>query len=1117
MAKYIAGAGGGKKKKSNPRPQPVVQQTTVVQQVVSAPSAPAASDDANTLFSKSSVRIIDLVSEGEIEGFVDSADGRKSIFLDGTAIRNSDGSDNFVYDNFEFRAGTQAQTYIPGFPAAESVVGVNVAVGDAVDDSVVRTITNSNVDAVIVTIAIPQLFVVSNGLKKTSLEYTIDVQPSGGSYSTEVDAIAEGKCTSTYERSHRIELTGSAPWNIRLKRKAGAHDGTTNYRRLSFNSFTEIVDGKLRYPLSALVGLRFEATQFQEVPTRSYDVKGIKVQIPSNATVDSSTGALTYSGVWDGTFQTAWCADPAWIMRDLITSSRYGLGRFVTTAQVDKWSLYEISKYANTLIDDGQGGTEPRFTCNVYMQSRDEAFNVIQDFASVFRGMAYWSAGQIAFSQDRPSDAAALFTNANVIEGNFNYEGSSLKARHTVALVTWNDPENAYEQKVEYVSDEDAIAKYGIIEIRTAAFGCTSRGQANRVGRWLLHSEQNETSTVTFKVGLDGAIVRPGQIIKVMDSVRAGSRKAGRISAVSGTTVTIDSAITVATNDTITVVLPDGAVEQRTISADSTGTSITISSGFSQTVAAQTIFVIETSTLDAQLFRVLSVTEDGELYTIVGLEHNTSKYNAVEQGLVLQPREISTLNRTPDSPAGIDISERLVEAGNSVTTEVTVSWHNVSGATAYQVSYKTDNTAAYETVGDTTNNSLSFNTDETGLFTFRITAISPIGKRSEPATASATIAGKTSVPANVQNLTFEAISANSGRLRWDETTDLDVKVGGRVYIRHSNLTDGSATWSNSVDLIKAKAGSQTEAIVPLVPGEILVKFADDGDRLSETETSVIVTLPDTLGSLLVQSRRESADSPPFQGSKTDVFYDDTRNALTLSGTDEIDDVTDFDQIVDMDFLGDIASSGTYNFLNTLDLEGTFSLDLARHFITRGFYPSDLIDSRTENVDLWDDWDGDVVDKVNAVLQVRTTTDDPSASPTWGDWQEFVNGTFKARAYQFRANLTSSDVAQNILVDQLGYEATFQRRTEQSSAVIASGAGSKAVTFTNAFFAGTASLGGTNSSAPSVGITAQNMQSGDYFTLSSISGTGFTVSFFNSSNAAVDRNFTYSAVGFGKAG
>jgi predicted phage tail protein len=1133
MQSLIQGAGGGKKKRRNPTPQPVVQQTTVVQQVVQAPPSP--SDDANTLFSKSSVRLIDLISEGEIEGFVES-DGRKSIFLDDTAIRNPDGTDNFVYDNFEFRAGTQAQDYIAGFPNTEAVTSVGAAVGNAVDDSVVRTITDADADAVIVTVSIPQLFVVSNGLKQTQMKYTIDVQPNGGSYSTEVDAVVNGKCTSAYERSHRIELSGSAPWNIRLKRKEGIHDGVTNFRQLQFASFTQIIDGKLRHPLSALVGLRFEATQFQSVPTRAYDVKGIKVQIPANATVDSSTGRLSYAGVWDGSFQTAWCADPAWILRDLIISSRYGLGRFVTSAQVDKWSLFEISKYCNELVDDGQGGQEARFLCNVYLQSRDEAYNVVQDFASIFRGMAYWSAGQIAFSQDRPSDPAALFNNANVIDGNFNYEGSSLKSRHTVALVTWVDPDSGFEQQVEYVSDEDAIAKYGIIEVRTAAFGCTSRGQANRVGKWLLQQEQTETQTVTFKVGLDGAIVRPGQIIKVMDRVRAGSRKAGRISSATTTVLTIDNAMTVAENDNVSVVLPDGSVEQRTISEASTGTTITVGSAFGQTPAAQTVFVVESSTLNAQLFRVLSVVEDGEVYTITALEHNTSKYNFVEDGTQFQTRDITTLNTAPPAPEGLDVDERLVERGNSVVNEVTVSWKNSAGATAYQVSVKSSDTEAFETIGDSPYNSLSFDTDLTGSLTFRVVAINPLGKRSDPTTLIRSVAGKTALPASPQNLRFEAITANTGRLRWDQTTDLDVKVGGSVYIRHSSLTDGSATWTNSVDLIKAKAGAATEAIVPLVEGEYLVKYADDGGRLSATETSVVVDLPDALGSLIAQTRREDQDSGPFQGTHSNTAYIGEFDALVLTGTNLIDDVTDFDDLASLDFSGDIASEGTYNFASALDLGSTFSVDLKRHFVTRGHFPSDLLDDRTGNVDDFPDFDGTVADDVNAELQVRTTTDEPTSqsvlserlgtvddyinfdgvAPTFSSFQEFVNGTFKARGFEFRAVLTSDDVNESILVDELGYTASFQRRTEQSAGVIASGAGAKNITFDKAFFSGTTALLGADSNLPSVGITAQNLAAGDYFQITNLARTGLTVTFYNSSNVAVDRQFSYSVTGFGKA-
>jgi hypothetical protein len=372
------------------------------------------------------------------------------------------------------------------------------------------------------------------------------------------------------------------------------------------------------------------------------------------------------------------------------------------------------------------------------------------------------------------------------------------------------------------------------------------------------------------------------------------------------------------------------------------------------------------------------------------------------------------------------------------------------------------------------------------------------------------------VPGNVQNLTFEAISANSGRLRWNPTVDLDVKIGGRVHIRHSNLTDGTATWANSVDLVEAKAGSATEAIIPLVEGEVLVKFEDDGGRQSATETSVIVDLPDTLGNLLVQSRREDADVPPFQGSKTTVFYSEEYDALTLDGTGTIDSITDFDAITSFDILGDVASSGTYQFNSTLDLGSAYSLDLKRFFVTRAYFPSDLIDSRTGEVDSWDDWDGTAAAGVNAKLYLRSTSDDPSGTPTWSSWQEFVNGTFKGRGFQFKSELISNDIAQNILIDELGYEATFQRRQEQSVGSIASGAGAKTVTFDKPFFTGTAALGGVNSSLPSVGITAQNMATGDYFVVTGVSGTGFTVTFRNSAGTAVDRNFAWSAVGYGKA-
>lgn len=1110
MAKAIAGSGGGRKRKSNPKPQPVVQQTVVVSQPTVSFIPP--SDDPNSLFSKSSVRIVDLLCEGEIEGFAES-DNAKSFFLDDTPLRNADGSDNFVFDNFAFRAGTQTQDYIPGFPAAETVTSVNAAVGNAVNSTVVRTATEVDANRLIVRIVVPQLFVVSNGLKATSVSYKIEIQPSGGSYTTAVNTSVVGKCTSSYERSHEIALTGSAPWNIKITRTAGAHDGSTAFRQLTFGGFTEVIDGKLRYPLSALVGLRFEATQFQEVPTRAYDVKGIKIQIPSNATVNSADGSLTYSGIWDGQFQTAWCADPAWILRDLIVSNRYGLGNFVNASEVDKWSLYEISKYTNAQVNDGQGSTEPRFLCNIYMQTRDEAYNVIQDFASIFRGMAYWSSGQIAFSADRPSDPVALFNNANVVNGDFTYEGSSLKARHTVALVTWNDPESNYEQKVEYVSDEEAIAKFGIIETRIAAFGCTSRGQANRAGRWLLYQEQNENSTVTFKVGLDGAVVRPGQIIKVMDQMRAGARKAGRVASYSGTTLTIDQSIATAPGDTISVVLPDGSVEQRTISsAVFAAKEITVSSGFSQTPAAETIYMIETTTLEAQLFRVISVVEEGETFTITGLEHNGSKYAFIEDGLALQPRNISVLNVTPGSPTGISVDERLVEAGNRVTTEIEISWVNVQYASAYQVSYKTEGTASYQTVGDTPYNNITVLTDEVGRFTFRVVAMSAIGKRSVPTDLTVNIAGNSGAPADVQSFSMIPVNGQA-RLTWAEATDLDVKVGGYVLLRHSpELTN--VNWQNSTSISEEIAGSATEAYADLKEGTYLAKFVDSGGRQSLNAALIEFTKPD-LGN--VYTVNTQTEHPTFSGTKTNLTVDADLDELELTYTGtETASLGDF-LLEDGDGLltetsdnyilqgsALINTSGVYEFANNpITLSDVYSISLESKLKVRGYFPFNVAIDDIPDFDDIDDFDGAAPTTSNVQLYIRTTQDDPAGSPTYTSWRKFNNAEFRARAYELKAEFENESETAQLAIQELEVTSNLPIRTITDS-VTTSASADVSVTYANKFYA-----------TPAVGIQFTTQATGDYYVISNSAATGFDVSVYNASDTRVARTVTWTATGYGK--
>ena len=1106
MAKRIAGSGGGRQSAPAPQQNVNVQQTVVVQ-------AAQREDDANSLFSKSSIRLIDVLSEGEIEGFATPSDPEQSIYFDDTPLQNSDGTDNFVYSDFASRVGTQSQAYVEGFAASENAVNVNSSVGDDVGDAVTRTITDSDVDAVVVRVAFNQLYVVSNGLKATSLEYAIDVQSDGGGYVEELKTTVSGKCTSTYERSHRIELTGSAPWDIRLRRVSGINDSANNVRLMTFAGYTEIIDAKLRYPLTALVGLRFEASQFQAIPTRSYDIKGVKVQIPDNATVNAD-GSLTYSGVWDGTFKTAWCADPAWILRDLVLSSRYGLGRFVTNAQVDKWTLYEISKYCNASVNDGEGGTEPRFLCNVYLQSREEAYNVVQDFCSCFRGMAYWSAGQIAFTQDSPKDPAALFNNGNVIEGIFNYEGSSLKARHTVALVTWNDPENAYQQRVEYVSDEAAIAKYGIIEVRMAAFACTSRGQANRLGRWLLYSEQEETTTCTFTVGLDGAIVRPGQLIKIADQMRAGARKGGRVASATTTVLTLDQSIAVDEGDTVSVVMPDGRVEQREIDdGDFDAKTITVKTAFSSAPAAQTIYMVETSTVEAATYRVISVTEDGENYKITALEHNTSKYAHIEDGLALQPRDITALNQKPSAPAGINVSEKLVESGNRVTTEIDISWNNVDGATAYQVSYKTDNNLSFFTVGDTPYNNLTFLTDETGNFTFRVVAITPLGKRSDPSEKTQNIAGNTAAPAAVTNFSMIPVNGQA-KLTWTQSTELDVRVGGYVRVRHSPDLSG-VTWATSTSISQDLAGSATEAYADLKTGTYLAKFVDSGGRESLDAALIEFTKPDLEDLVNVDNQQED---PTFPGSKTQLRVDgdlqelllDFDGGSTASAGRIVDEAGDAiiteagDDNIGQEGDSTFYTSGTYQLENNpITLSDVFSIKLDSTLRARAFFPyAGRIDDIADFDDI-SDFDGSAPSGADVKLYIRTTEDDPAGSPTWSSWRLFNNAEFKARAYEVKAEFSTEKNTDQIAVDQLRIDSNMPSRTTRGTGTSSSSA-DVSITYTNKFAA-----------TPVIGIAAFNMATGDYYTASNSTATGFDISFYNSGGTRVVRNFDWTATGYGK--
>lgn len=1065
-------------------------------------STPTEQDDS--LQSKQFGNVLDLISEGEIEGL---DDGNKSVFLDGTPIQDSSGNNNFSGFTVVTRNGTQAQTYIPGvFANVENEVSVGVEVTNA--SPVTRQITDTNVDRARITITVPSLqrFEDDGDIVGTSVSLSIQVQYNGGGFNTVKSDTISGKSSSQYQRDYLITLSGAFPVDIKVVRNTADTSSTKLANKTNWASFTEIIDAKLRYPNSALVGLRFDSRQFNAIPQRKYLIRGIKVRIPSNATVDTTThlGRITYSGVWDGQFQAAtWTNDPAWCLFDLLTDTRFGCS--VPESSLDRYDFFAISQYCNELVDDGKGGEEPRFSCNLLINQRREVFNVIQEMTSIFRGISYYGAGSLVLLQDKPSDAQYTLGPSNVVEGLFSYSGSSLRSRHTCATVAYQNYEEQGEVSFEYVEDENAVAKYGVNNKDIKAVGCYSQGQANRLGKWTLLSEQDLYETCTFGIGIDsGIVLRPGMVVDIADPLRSGTRRNGRVSSATTSQITIDSETDLDVNTgngpTVSVILPTGLVETRDIDTID-GTAVKVTDAFSEAPAANAPWLIQTTDIQSQQFRVVSVSEgDDGAFSVTALKYNESIYNAVEQDLNLTQRDITNISASPEAVTDITVTEFLYEEGSTVRTGVDITWKSpVTNVQEFVVKHRLGSNNFEQEIIQT--QSLQVKGLKAGSFELQITARSFVGKTGPTTSQTFTLAGKTAIPGNVLNLSLEPQSYNSARLRWDETVDLDVKVSGKVHIRHNNLTDGSATWSNSTDLIQSIAGNSTEATVPLIEGEYLVKFEDDGGRKSATEASIIVDKPVTQTFFGVASQREDQISPtPFSGTKTDTEYDSTFDALILSSSGD-----------------DVKATGEYQFADTLDLEAIYSLDLERRIVSRGILPSDTWDDRTENIDTWTDIDGAVVDDVNAELYVRRTDDDPSSSPTYTDWQPLANGVLKARAFQFKVILTSDDTAQNVLVDELGYVAELQQRTEQSSTTIASGTSAKAVTFANAFFTGTSTLGGANSALPTIGITPQNMATGDYFELSSISRTGFTVTFKNSSDAIVNRNFDYMATGFGKAG
>ena len=1187
----------------------------------SPPPPPQPTRTPDTLHSRQFATFLDLISEGEIEGSATaSKEGitdktstayknayLKDVFLNDTPVLKStanssnpaDSDFNFQNVTFTSRFGTSNQTKIDGIESSSSITPVGVVV--TASSPVTRQITNTNVDRVKITVSFPQIQkATSEGdLLGSTVQLKVSVQYNSGGFTDLFTDTITGRTADAYQKDYSVKITGSFPVDIRVSRVTADSTDSTLIDAFQWSSLAEIIDDSSTYANSAYNAIRLDSQQFSSIPRRKFRIRGIKVRIPGagasssgTPTVDTATGRIVYPDgyIFNGVMGSAvWCSCPAMILLDLLTTERYGFGTHITDSSIDLFSFVTASKFANTLVDDGFGSQEARFSCNVNIQSSSEAFDLINELAGVMRAMPIWSTGTVLLAQDSPKDASYIFSLANVSSDGFNYTGSSLKQRHSVVSVSYFNMDTQ-EIDFEIFENTSLINKIGTVVKQVKGFGCTSRGQAQRLAKAISFSEGNESELCTFTTSLEaGLLVRPGAVIEINDPVRAGVRRGGKLSAVSSTTVvTVDDTqhtdLPTTDSPTLTLVLPDGTIETKDIS-DITNGVITVSSAFSQTPNVGTMYLIQNTAVQAQKFRVITVEEvDGINYTITALSYINEKYAFIEDGSSLPIRTVSKLNELKPPPSNLSAVETIVPINNQAVSKIFISWQPIVGVTEYQVNYRYENSNfVSEKVSrpDFQIMNSQLGTYEIQVFSYNVQG--QLSATSNDLTFEAV--GKTALPQDVSNLTVEPVSDQFVRLRFNKATDVDVTHGGNIVVRHSNLTDGTGTFTNSVDIIPALPGNVSETLVPAIEGEYILKFRDDGGRLSSGETSVVVTVPDALPKLAILTDREDTDATPFNGTKTDVFYDAGLNGLVLGSSTKIDSVTDnIDTLSSIDFLGDIASSGKYDFVSNIDFGGKQVVNLTRHLVSESFYPNDLIDSRTALIDIWTDIDALTAFDTNARLLVGQTDLDPdlSVSATYaqtgtqivitkanhgyvagnvivvdftsgagidgeyviqstGSVNDFVltgttsqttsgnctyganftpfepmaNGTFIARGFKFRAELTTSDPAQSIIVKQLGYSANLIRRTENPTSVIASGTSRKSVSFINTFFTGTSELGGsTTAHLPTIGIIVENMQSGDFFSLHNITGSGFDIDIKNGSSF-VDRNFRYTAVGFGR--
>lgn len=831
-------------------------------------------EQPDDLQSVAKAKILIALGEGELAGGLTD----QTIFLDGTALKNSDGSANFSGVTWEFRPGTQSQTYIQGMPGTENEVTVGTEIKSDVAWS--HTFTNTQLSAIRLRLKWSSLFKQEDDgdLVGYSIKYAIDLQTDGGSFVTVIDTAVTGKTTSGYERSHRIDLPqAGSTWTVRLRRMTANANSAKIGDAMSLQSYTEVIDAKLRYPNTALLYIEFDSSQFNgSIPQISCEPKGRVIRVPDNY----DPIGRTYTGTWSGVFKWAWTDNPAWVFYDIVVSDRFGLGNRLTAANIDKWELYRVSQYCDQLVPDGKGGsgTEPRYKCDVYIQQRNDAYTVLRDFAAIFRGMTYWGGNQIVALADMPRDVDYTYTRANVVDGLFTYSSSTTKTRYTTALVSWTDPANGYADAMEPVFEQDLVARYGFNQLELTAIGCTRQSEANRKGRWGILTN-NKDRVVTFSVGLDGMIPQPGYIIGVADELLSGKVTGGRIRSVNGRAITLDRAPDAKQGDRMILNLPSGAAQSRTIQSV-TGNVVTVTVSYGETPQAESVWVVESDQLYAQQYRVVSVADNNDnTFTISGAYHDPDKYSRIDTGAIIDERPISVV--PPGSqipPAGIKIEAySVVSQGISVQT-MRAAWTETANAISYEAQWRR-NEGNWISVARSSTTSFEVPGIYAGRYVVRVRAINAaeissdwgysdevtltgkVGNPPKPVGFAATginwgIQLNWGFPANTSDtlkteIQYSPNSDQSSPLLLSDVpypqatyTQLGLKAGQEFWYR-AQLVDKTGNESGYTDWVRGMVNNNADDYLGDIADDFL--SGEDGDRLTgDIETNIEAILQNAL-------------------------------------------------------------------------------------------------------------------------------------------------------------------------------------------------------------------------------------------------------------------------------